>query len=249
MPVPTPRDLEAARDRLRGHLVETPLIGIAHLPGRVVPRGLRIKPEVLQPSGSIHFRGAMHYLLRQLGALKGLAAHGALRQVMAAAFAAEEHRLPMVAFPVGEPPAPLWSLLTAAGCEVRPQPTPQDARAAAEEVRTSKGYHVMPGPEHADYLAGLATAGLELAAELPAEVQLVLVSPTELTEPIALGLAAGNASVRVQGVDENACNTPEDLGALARTALRLDLGAPSLGALQWALEHEAETATCVVLAW
>ena len=42
MPAPTSRELEAAQDRLRGHLVETPLIARGHLPLSLGPIHLEL---------------------------------------------------------------------------------------------------------------------------------------------------------------------------------------------------------------
>ena len=248
MAAPSADEIEAAAARLRGHIVSTPLIGGLVLPARRLPEGLRVKPEVLQPSGSLYYRGAMHWMLRQLGALKGVALHGADRTVLAAAVAAAQHRLPMVAFTVGEPDRDVWSLLQAVGCEVSPRPTAGQTRQMAASVQASQGYRVMPGLEDTDYAAGVATVGLELGEDLPASTELVVVSPLELVEPVALGLLAAGANVRVQGVDEEGCRAPAELREEVRAALRLDVGGPGLAALNWTLEHDNGAWPCVVLA-
>lgn len=244
MAAPSAEDLQAARARLRGQVVATPLIGGVLLPGRVVPAGLRVKPEVLQPAGSIHYRGATHWLLRQLGACKGLALQGSERAVLAAAVAASQHRVPTLAFPVGEPAPAVWKVLSSLQCEVRPRPTPEAALASAEEVRAAEGYRIMPGVEDPDYAAGVATVGCELAAELSAECRVAVVAPGALAPALALGLAAGGADLRVHGIDERA---PDGLAEEVRDALRLDIGPASAAALHWALEHEAQASPCVVL--
>src|SRR5690606_7902337 len=89
--------IAAAANRLRGLLVDTPLIGGPLLAGRPAMPELRIKPECLQPGGSIWFRGAMHALARQMGAAAGIVAQGGSRQVLATVVAAQAQRVPVVA--------------------------------------------------------------------------------------------------------------------------------------------------------
>jgi threonine dehydratase len=245
MDVSNRAQVDAARRRLRGQLVATPLVSGLQLPGFAVPSDLRVKVEVLQPSGSIYFRGALHYLLRQLGAPLGLAAWGAERPVLAAARAAALLRLPCAAFPVGEPSAPVRALLDLLGCDVQPRPDAAQARAAAEHARASQGFQVMPGADHADYAAGLATAGAELAETLPAATEAVVVAPAELAPALAMGLAAGGMPLRVQGVDVGAAPPLDALGPAVRVGLRVEVGRPSLAALHWALERGGSH--CVVL--
>jgi threonine dehydratase len=246
MDVPSREQILAAAERLRGQVVATPLIG-GLLLGGGVREDLRVKPEVLQPSGSLYFRGAMHWLLRQLGGLKGVVLQGTERAVLAGAVAAALHRLPMLAFTVGEPQARVWSQLKALRCEVRPRASADEAVRAAAAVRAAQGYALVPGVGQADYAAGLATAGLELAAELPTDTELVVVSPAELAPAVALGLAAGGAEMRVEGIDEHGCALPAELREDAATALRLDLGVPSLAALHRAAQHTGGP-RCAVLA-
>lgn len=248
MNTPGRDEIEAAQARLRGLVVATPLIGDLLIPGRKLPPHLRIKPEILQPSGSIYFRGAAHWLLRQLGSCKGVVLHGAERPVLAAAVAASHHRLPTIGFTVGEPDAIIWKMLQAVGCDVRLCPTSEEARASAEEVRAAEGYVVMPGVEDVDYVAGLATVGLELASELPSDTEVIVVSPSELARAVAAGLMAGGASVRVEGVDAHAHGTPAELRSDFRTAMRMEVGMPSITALWRAAEHGGDKGSCAILA-
>ena len=56
--LPSFADVEEAAQRLRGQAVHTPLLESDELNRRVGSRVL-IKPEVLQPTGSFKFRGAL----------------------------------------------------------------------------------------------------------------------------------------------------------------------------------------------
>jgi threonine dehydratase len=242
---PSAAEIVAAGARLAGHVVATPVVGGVLWPGRSLPPGLRVKAEVLQPSGSIHFRGAMHWLLRRLGAAKGLVAHGAPRTVLAAALAAHEHRMPITAFTHGPCDPDVEALLGELRCAVRPCATAAAAERAARAESRASGNPVLPGEADPDYAAGLATAGLELATTLPADAELVVVSPAVLARPLALGLAAGGATARVEGVDADPARVPA-LAREVRAALRLDVGLASCAALWHILERGAQHA-CAVL--
>ena len=172
--------------------------------------------------------------------------HGTDRPVLAGATAAAWSRLPAVAFTVGDPDARVWTLLKGLGCEVHPRPTAEEASRDAQGVRASQGFQVLPGLEDPDYLAGIATVGVELARDLPTDTELVVVSPADVGRAVALGLAAAGVSVRVEAVDEYGCPASDELLESVRTGLRLDVGPASLAALQQALEHGAGP-RCAVL--
>lgn len=244
--------IQKAHRRLRGQLVATPLIGELRLPEFQAPPTLRVKAENLQTGGSLYFRGAMHFLLRQLGALKGLVAHGDARVVLAAATAASLHRLPCVVFPDGEPDQGVWQLLRLSGCEVRPRSGADAARSAAQEAARELGYRVMPGVEDELFAAGIATLGVELADELAGDCELVVVAPLELAGCVALGLGTKGRTLRVHGVDHHAVEVAPALADSVRAGLRLFADRASLAALQWALRHveasdAASESPCVVL--
>src|SRR5215831_8268041 len=99
----TAATLAAAAERLRGHVVATPLIGTPWLPGASLP-DVRWKPELLQPGGSLWWRGYQHFLLRQLGRCAGLVYAGPPARLLAAALAAMQHRLPLRALLVEDYP-------------------------------------------------------------------------------------------------------------------------------------------------
>lgn len=87
-------DLGAAADRLRGHLVRTPLVGGVQLPG-VARDGLVLKLELLQPGASAWFRGYLHWSLRQMGRSKGLRFDPGVPGEAAAREVARLQRLPI----------------------------------------------------------------------------------------------------------------------------------------------------------
>ena len=87
-------DIQSAAERLRGQTVHTPLIGDVMLrvplsheddPEAEIIAGPRIKAECVQTGGSVDHRGAVHFLLRQLGSLKGLVITGEPYRLLACA--------------------------------------------------------------------------------------------------------------------------------------------------------------------
>lgn len=233
-----PSDIQAAAQRLRGQLVATPLIGGLRLPGFQVPPDLRLKPELLQPGGTLRYRGALHYLLRKLGQLKGLVLWGQPRQMLADALAASTQRLPMTSFWSSDPGA--WGeQLQACGCAVERAADPRNAARAHGE---KTGFHLLP-PDCADpdLLLGLATLGLELARELPRDCPLVVSSTAS---SLQAGLRAGGHGARVQRV--NAGAVPAALQEALGTGHRLHSDPEGLAALAWALDQQRDS-VCVVL--
>ena len=251
----------AAAGRLEGHLVATPLIGAVLLPGFTVPATLRVKAECLQSGGSLAFRGAKHHLLRQLGGNKGLVVHGSRREVLAGAVAAGSHRLPVVAVVIGAgggaagvaagvaagaaaaagaaepqgqvlvPEDAVDAMLRQLGCEVVAVPTAEAARACAQELRQQRGYQVLPRLDGVDYALGIATLGLELARELPADIAAVVMAPADLAVVVEAGLRAGGCACPVRGVDADASALPEGLACAVRAGLRIECDAEGLAAL------------------
>ena len=142
-----PDDIQAAAHRLAGHLVATPVIGGLRLTGFDVPPDLRVKPELLQPGGTLRFRGTLHYLLRKLGSLKGLVFWGEVRHVLASALAGQTQRLPMASFWKRDPGASWREQLVACGCAVQVQQ--EDPAVLARSYAEERGFHVLP-PDSAD---------------------------------------------------------------------------------------------------
>jgi hypothetical protein len=217
----TAAQLEAAHARLRGQIVHTPLIGGLSLPGFAVPAELRVKPDVLQPAGSIHVRGALHCLQRALGRDKGVVVAGSERAVLAGAWAGAQHRLPVVAC-LAAPPAPAVArLLELTGCEIAVGST-------AEASARARGFRVLPG----------------LAADLPADCADVVIAPAALRAPLAAACAALGRPLRVHGCE--ARPSAEALRTALAVGLRVLVGPASASALECALEAGLD-GPCVVL--
>ena len=225
-------DVEAALRRLRGQLVATPIIGGLDLPGFAVPADLRLKAETLQPSGSLWFRGAMHWAMRQLGRHKGVHVSGSPRAMLALACAAREARIAAQTAPDASLPPPLASALVHLGCVVG-------------APRPASGFVDPPGMESPDFVAGIASIALELLDDLPRDTQRVLVAPGTLAAAVAVGAAAIGAPWQVLGGPAHHARA-EELRAVLLERHRLGCDAEGAATLAAALE-DGGPATCVML--
>lgn len=236
----SPAAIAAAATRLRGQLVATPLIGGLWLPGFPCAADVRLKPELLQPGGAVWYRGACHFLLRQMGRCRGVAIRADGAVLRAAAMAARAHRMPLLAL-VGVPPGPEEvSALEAADAAVRVVPVPAGSR---PEPRELGGFTWLAGPADPDYALGLATVGLELARDLPAGCEVVLVAPG-LGSAVAAGLSAGGRSLPVVEVPPGP--PPEGLAAALAAGHRLHSDAAGCSVLAAALARQAEGVAVVL---
>ena len=164
-------DIHAAAERLRGQVVHTPVIGDVLLRLKdpaggeaLVMSCPRLKAECLQTGGTIEYRGGLHFLLRQLGASKGLVIGGRDHRVLGCARAGQSHRLPMVGIVVEPATAPRLDLIRACGCELEAVPRDELGSRVRDAVAAT-GFTLMPHAENMDFALGIATAGLELGAE------------------------------------------------------------------------------------
>ena len=238
---PDAEAVRAAAVRLRGHLVATPLIGGLLLPGFAHAADVRIKPELLQPGGSVWFRGHLHFMLRSMGRPVGLAWVEGSGSVVSAAAAAASCRLPLRVFVR----APLGSMEAAAvahlGAEVV---CVEDPAGAAWALGRSGGFTLLPGAEHPDVAAGLATLGLELASAMPWDAAVVHVVPG-LGAAVASGLVAGGHGAAV--VEVPWVPGTDALGASLLAHHGLRAGAGSLAALAAALGRGEPGCTVSIL--
>lgn len=180
-------DVLAARRRITGHVVETPLLH-ARIGG--VPVGL--KCECLQTGGAFKLRGASNRLL-QLSTeerTRGVVAFSSGNHAQGVAIAA--HRLGMPAIIVMPSDAPALKVegTRAEGAEIIfYDRATEDRVAIASEIAASRGATLVPSFDDPDIVAGQGTVGVEVL-EQSAEPPRRIVVPTGgggLAGGIALG--------------------------------------------------------------
>ncbi|NUS05704.1 MAG: pyridoxal-phosphate dependent enzyme, partial [Nonomuraea sp.] len=242
-------EIEAAAERIAGHVVRTPTLpspGLAALLGAPVT----VKLELLQRTGSFKARGATAKLL-SLGPgerAAGVAAvsggnHGIAVAVMAAALDVKA----TVVMPRSAP-ARAIEIAEAAGASVRLTDTMGEAFALMTRLQ-EEGLTLVHPFDDPVVVAGQGTVGLEFAADA-AEITDVLVSigGGGLISGVAAALRGRRPEVRIWGVEtEGAQAMSQALAAggpvpVALSSIVSTLSAPSVSQLTYdhvsALVHE-----------
>ncbi len=162
---PTVADVIDAAVRLRGWLVETPVLESDAINGRVGARVL-FKAECLQHTGSFKIRGALNRLL-QLGADErsaGVVAFSSGNHAQAVALAARWLHVPATIVMPADAPAVKLERTRELGAEVvlydRER---EDREATAAKIAERSGAALVPPFDHPHIIAGQGTLALELA--------------------------------------------------------------------------------------
>ena len=174
-------DILAARERIRGTAVYTPLVRLD--PARVQAAGFRfgphtpeifLKDESAQPIGSFKLRGAFN----KVAALKerdpeafrrGVITFSSGNHAQGVAYAARALGTKAVIVMPDNAPAIKRAATEALGAEiVTVGPASTERKQKAEELVAQHGYNMIPPYDDADIIAGQATCGLELFEQLAA---------------------------------------------------------------------------------
>jgi threonine dehydratase len=172
--------IEAAAGRIRGTIVETPLLASPELSQRTGGR-VFVKPEMLQRTGSFKFRGAFNRL-SQLTAperRRGVVTFSSGNHAQAVAAAAKLLDVPAVILMPQDAPAVKLERTRRLGAEIVLFDRWRDDRdAMAGVIAAERGLVVVPPFDDYDVMAGQGTIGLEIcrqAAALGAEIDEVFV--------------------------------------------------------------------------
>lgn len=195
-------DVEAARARIAGVVVRTPLVPSTVLSDRVgVP--VRLKPEGLQPTGSFKVRGAAAKILAldPDEARRGVVTASTGNHGRAVAHIARTLDVPAAVCVSEHVPAGKIAALRALGCELLVGGASQTAAlAAAEGLVAERGMTLVHPFDDPEVIAGQGTIGLELLDDAPdLDTVLVPLSGGGLIAGVALALKARRPQVRVVG--------------------------------------------------
>ena len=174
-------DILAARDRIRGTAVRTPLIPLdlarLHDAGfRLGPHApaIYLKNEAAQPIGSFKLRGAYN----KIAALKdrdpaaftrGVITYSSGNHAQGVAYAARALGTRAVIVMPDNAPAIKRQATEALGAEiVTVGPASTERKQKAEDLVAHHGYAMIPPYDDADIIAGQATCGLEITEQLAA---------------------------------------------------------------------------------
>ncbi|MFI4965496.1 MAG: threonine/serine dehydratase [Caulobacterales bacterium] len=204
-------DIEAAAGRIKGHAVETPLIGSPALDERLGLRVL-IKPETLQRAGAFKFRGAYNRLV-QLSAderRRGVVAFSSGNHAQGVALAAKLLGMPALIVMPSDAPAIKVANTRGYGAEIRLYDRLTESREAiAAAVASERGAVVVPAFDDPHIIAGQGTVGLELVAQaqaLGAQLDMVVapVGGGGLMAGIATAVKALSPGTAIVGVEPEA---------------------------------------------
>src|SRR5437667_7788778 len=192
------QDVREAAARLAGVAVRTPL-------RFVEPLHAYLKLESMQPMGAFKLRGAYNAISRlpQAARRQGVITYSSGNHGQAVAYAAQLLGVrAVVVMPETAPAVKVAGVKKWGGEGGVAGRTSQAREGKAEELSAREGLAVVPPFDHPDIVAGQATVGLEIAAQLP-EVQTVVVpvGGGGLISGVVVGLAAADSAARVWGVE------------------------------------------------
>ncbi|MEV7022983.1 threonine/serine dehydratase [Kitasatospora sp. NPDC093558] len=207
-------ELRAARERIAGVAVRTPLVPAPWAAGG--GRRLWLKPENLQPTGAFKTRGAYNRLaaLTEDERARGVVAQSSGNHAQAVAYAAQLLGIKAVIVMPDTSPAVKVEATRGFGAEVI-LVAPGERDTLPGELAERHGYVWVPPYDDPFIIAGQGTVGLEIAEDAPAGLDTVLVpvSGGGLIGGTAAALKLTRPEIRVVGVE------PE-LAADARESLR-----------------------------
>jgi threonine dehydratase len=208
-------DIQAARTRLHGVAVHTPLIEFKLCAED--PRQLFLKPENQQPIGAFKLRGAYNNIasLSPEDRKRGVITYSSGNHAQGVAYAARALGTKAVIVMPHNAPAIKREATAALGAEIVVVGSGSAERQAkAEELAAARGYVIVPPYNDEQIIAGQGTMGLEILEDLP-DVEMVLapVGGGGMLSGVATAIKLSNPSIKVIGVE------PE-LAADAQASLR-----------------------------
>jgi threonine dehydratase len=259
--LPTVADVVDAGARLRGWVVDTPVLESEAINERVGARVL-FKPECLQHTGSFKIRGALNRLLQLVAEERsaGVVAFSSGNHAQAVALAARWLKIPATIVMPSDAPKVKLARTRDFGAEVvlydRER---EDREAIAARIAEQRGAALVPPFDHPHTIAGQGTLALELASaarerRAPIEALYVPCSGGGLIAGCALAIKSEWPSCAVYAVEPRGFeDTAASLAAGERrtvpsggTTLCDGLRAPTPGAITFAINrHELAGALAV----
>lgn len=184
----------------------TPVVSVSSLADRM-GRGVLLKAECLQRTGSFKVRGALNKTAILAGRSQGVVAGSAGNHGQALAYAARLRGLPCVIYmPEGASVAKMEAV-AAQGAEVRCEgDSVDDCVARAQAHAQAEGLDLVHPFEDIDIIAGQAGVGLEIAEDVPDVDQVVVpVGGGGLAAGVGVALRQMRPHVRIVGVQAARC--------------------------------------------
>ncbi|EEE36840.1 threo-3-hydroxyaspartate ammonia-lyase [Rhodobacteraceae bacterium KLH11] len=159
--------IEAAAERLKGHVRETPLLSSPFL-DEIAGRRVLVKPECLQHTGSFKFRGAWSAIsaLDAGARQRGVIAYSSGNHAQGVAYAAARHGTSSVIVMPSDAPKLKIDNTRALGGEVVLYDRATERREEiGEALATQRGLTLIRPYDEPQVIAGQGTVGLELARQ------------------------------------------------------------------------------------
>ncbi|HEX8818177.1 MAG TPA: threonine/serine dehydratase [Terriglobales bacterium] len=196
-------DINAARARLCGIAVHTPLIEF--LVGAANDRKLFLKPENLQPIGAFKLRGAYNKIasLSNEERGRGVISYSSGNHAQGVAYAARALGTKAVIVMPDNAPSIKRDATAALGAEILTVgPASSERQRRAEELARQHGYAIVPPFNDEQIIAGQGTIGLEILEDLPTvETVIVPVGGGGMISGIAAAIKLRNPRTKVIGTE------------------------------------------------
>lgn len=153
----------AAADRVRGHVIETPLLPFEHRGAR-----MHVKAECLQTGGSFKLRGATNRLLRLTPAerARGVVAFSSGNHAQGVAIAAARLGIAATIVMPSDAPAVKRAATAAMGARIVNYDRATESRETiAAAIAEETGAALVPSFDDVDIIEGQGSCGVEIAAQ------------------------------------------------------------------------------------
>ncbi|MGR3250984.1 MAG: hydroxyectoine utilization dehydratase EutB [Paracoccus sp. (in: a-proteobacteria)] len=193
-------DILAARDRIAGQVLETPVAGSAGL-SALAGAPVWLKCEYRQTTGAFKLRGATNAVAR-LGDVAGVTTASTGNHGRALAHASRALGLPAIICMSRLVPANKLAAIRDLGAEARIVGDSQDdAFDEARRLQRDEGFALIPPFDHPDVIAGQGTLGLEILDQVPdAAAIAVPLSGGGLLAGVAAAAKARRPDIRIIGI-------------------------------------------------
>ncbi len=158
---------EAAAERLKGHVRETPILTSPFLDD-IAGRRVLVKPECLQHTGSFKFRGAWSAIsaLEEADRKRGVIAYSSGNHAQGVAMAASKHGVASVIVMPSDAPQLKIANTKALGAEVVLYDRASESREdIGEALAAERGLTLIRPYDEPQVIAGQGTTGLEIARQ------------------------------------------------------------------------------------
>jgi len=196
-------DVDAAAERIAGHVIRTPLL---RLP-LDTPSGHPVyaKPESLQRTGSFKLRGATNFMARLTSEQRsaGVVAHSSGNHAQGVAAAAAAFGVSAtIVIPEGASAYKVAATEALGARVVRCENTQEGREGSAADIAQRTGAIMTPPYDHPDIVAGQGTVGLEIVEDLPDVANVIVpVGGGGLSAGVAIAVSTASASAQVIGVE------------------------------------------------